>query len=233
MSRASKIKDSVMPNLTIPNQNDVSQNVLIPKYEDTCPRCGYSINPTYIGGAMTALGSIELVFRCPRHQCKKFFITTYIQVETNSQWVIFSSLPKKPTEENFSEEIKSISPDFVNIYNQALEAEHQNLDQICGVGYRKALEFLIKDYLCKMYPDKADTIKKKQLGTCIREFLDSNNKIRTSAERAVWIGNDETHYVRKWTDKDLKDLKRLIGLSVHWISAEILTEQYEENMRND
>ncbi len=222
-----------MPNVSIKSQNDAPQIVLIPKYEDTCPRCGYGIDSAFISGAITAPGRIELIFRCPRHQCKKFFITTYVQPETNSEWVLFSSLPKRPTEENFSEEIKSTSADFVNIYNQALEAEHQNLDQICGVGYRKALEFLIKDYLCKTYPDQTDTIKKKQLGTCIREFLDSNNKIRTSAERAAWIGNDETHYVRKWTDKDLKDLKTLIGLSVHWISAEILTEQYEENMRND
>ena len=36
---------------------------------------------------------------------------------------------------------------FLTIYNQSLSAEDNNLDQIAGIGYRKALEFLIKDYL--------------------------------------------------------------------------------------
>ncbi|MGA2401173.1 MAG: hypothetical protein ABSG91_05630 [Syntrophobacteraceae bacterium] len=108
-----------MPQVSIKNYNDQAQGVLIPKYEDTCPRCGFGIDPAFIQGAMCAFGRIELVFRCPRYQCREYFITTYVQIEGGSQLVIASSLPKKPTEEIFSEEIKLISPDFIKIYNQA------------------------------------------------------------------------------------------------------------------
>lgn len=45
----------------------------------------------------------------------------------------------------FSDIINEISPGFVKIYNQAHEAEIRLLDDIVGGGYRKALEFLIKD----------------------------------------------------------------------------------------
>lgn len=38
-----------------------------------------------------------------------------------------------------------VSPQFVEIYNQAKAAESFQLDQITGLGLRKALEFLIKD----------------------------------------------------------------------------------------
>jgi len=48
--------------------------------------------------------------------------------------------------------------------------------------------------------------------------------------RAVWLGNDETHYLRKWEQKDLTDLKNLIGLTVHWIEMEELTETVMKDM---
>jgi hypothetical protein len=51
------------------------------------------------------------------------------------------------------------------------------------------------------------------------------------AERATWLGNDETHYVRKWEDKDINDLKILIKVTLHWIEMELLTEQYKTEMQ--
>jgi hypothetical protein len=54
--------------------------------------------------------------------------------------------------------------------------------------------------------------------------------LKTTASRATWLGNDETHYVRKWEDKDLNDLKKLIDLTVHWVSAEILTGELAVSM---
>jgi hypothetical protein len=50
------------------------------------------------------------------------------------------------------------------------------------------------------------------------------------AKRAVWIGNDETHYIKKWNNKDLTDLKILIDLTLHWIEMESLTETYYVEM---
>ena len=55
-------------------------------------------------------------------------------------------------------------------------------------------------------------------------------KIQTVAKRALWLGNDETHYLRKWEDKDLTDLRKLIDLTIHWIEMEKLSEEYIEDM---
>lgn len=46
----------------------------------------------------------------------------------------------------------------------------------------------------------------------------------------AWLGNDETHYVRKWEDKDLKDLKKLISLTIHWIEMDALTVEVIADM---
>jgi hypothetical protein len=51
------------------------------------------------------------------------------------------------------------------------------------------------------------------------------------AKRATWLGNDETHYVRTWEGKDLKDLKTLIRLTIHWVEMEAETERYEQEMQ--
>jgi len=119
--------------------------------------------------------------------------------------------------------IQKISADFVSVYREAEEAELRNLKLVCGPGYRKALEFLIKDYVIKLNPGKDDEIKRMNLGKCISDFV-KNDKVRGVAARAVWLGNDETHYLRKWEEKDLQDLKNLITLTVLWIRMEELTE---------
>jgi hypothetical protein len=125
--------------------------------------------------------------------------------------------------------IQKISPDFVSVYREAEEAELRNLKLVCGPGYRKALEFLIKDYIIKSNPEKAEEIKRLNLGKCISDFV-KNDKINSVASRAVWLGNDETHYLRKWEGKDLQDLKNLISLTVHWIDMEELTEATIKDM---
>ena len=140
-----------------------------------------------------------------------------------------ASVPWEPIDTEFSESIKRISPDFCDIANQAQKAEHQGWKLIAGPGYRKALEFLVKDYLCRLRLDDAEQIKKAELGKCIRDYV-VNERVKNMAARAAWLGNDETHYLRKWDDKDLPDLKKLIALTVHWIEMEELTDTVMKEM---
>lgn len=107
-------------------------------------------------------------------------------------------------------------------------AEKNGHKEICGPGYRRALEFLIKDYLISLNPAISEEIKKLWLGKAI-EKIDSP-KIKICAERAAWLGNDETHYVRKWEDKDIDNLKDLIDLAVMWIDSEHKKRKYETEM---
>jgi hypothetical protein len=51
-----------------------------------------------------------------------------------------------------TETINGISEDFCNIYAEAYRAENQDLKLVAGPGYRKALEFLIKDYVISQCP---------------------------------------------------------------------------------
>jgi hypothetical protein len=72
-----------------------------------------------------------------------------------------------------------------------------NLLQIAGPGYRKSLEFLIKDYVCKDIDNSSikDTVYNEKLGKVINNFI-QDDRIKKIAKRAAWLGNDETHYLR-------------------------------------
>jgi len=74
-----------------------------------------------------------------------------------------------------------------------------------------------------------DKIKKMPLSSCIKEYVE-DNKIKSVAKRAIWLGNDETHYIKKWEGKKLTDLKKLIELTIHWIEMEKLTQSFENDM---
>lgn len=194
----------------------------VTQYSIECPFCHTSVIPNYL-----FFHDGKLFSACPNESCKHHFVLAkdnenkYIKVDTNA-------IPKSKV---FSEIITSISSQFALIYNQAYYAEQMGLDQICGVGYRKAIEFLIKDYLLLKETDDTikENIKNKFLGNCIQENVQDKN-IKEVAKRAVWLGNDETHYVRQWEDKDVQYLKKLIDLTVRWIENEIETERVLQEM---
>lgn len=194
-----------------------------------CPFCHLTIVPHSMYGVANANCEVmEVMLTCPSISCGKSFIGYY---DYGGATYYFNGVTTIGTivEKEFSETINSISTSFITIYNEAYSAEQYNLNEICGVGYRKALEFLIKDYLVKKNPADSEKIQKKLLGSCISEHID-NARLKTVAKRAVWLGNDETHYIRKWETKDLQDLKKLIELTLHWIEMEALSDSIEEDM---
>jgi hypothetical protein len=200
-------------------------------HPEACPVCHYSIETNW-RLANRNNGSLEVVFNCTRRPCGALFIGYYSFNETDGRvgkWHLTNCLPCTPTTNSFQDEITSLSPSFGQIYNQAENAAAFGLGQVAGMGYRKALEFLIKDYLIDFKKEDRENIENKFLGNCIKDHIENQN-IRVVAERATWLGNDESHYVRKWEDKDVGDLKKLIELVVYWISSEILTHKLVEEM---
>lgn len=164
-----------------------------------------------------------MLCRCPRAQCDRLFLGVYVIGNDNvGRWRL--SEPEYFVEREFPASISKVSPDFVKIFNHAAEAESEKLDLVCGPGYRKALEFLMKDYLVNERKVSKSEVEQKLLGRCIDEFI-ADTRIKESAKRAAWLGNDETHYYRKWQDRDLGDLKNLIQMTVDWIDIDIRTKE--------
>lgn len=200
-----------------------------------CPACHYAIEPKPLGAFYVAAedatqyAAYRLNLFCLCKHCRQIFMSEFRGCDRNvsTGHLVFSdpeySIPATPRNSAIPEEIKEMSPNFAETYMQSETAESQQLFQICGVGYRKALEYLVKDYLCHKYPDSTDAICAELLGASLRRIDDP--RIKTLAERSTWIGNDETHYVRKHEDLSINDMKRFIKALLIYIESELAFEE--------
>lgn len=220
----------MIKNYTAKNNSTYRLNTELP---NECPLCHTSIIANVIYTYYNQ-DTQDFSFFCLCPNCYDPFLVNF----KNNYWLLngtfyvadnsnYSVVPKKCNAESFDENISKISSSFVSIYNQAKQAETLNLTDIAGIGYRKAIEFLIKDYCIYKNPDKEEDIKKCFLGQVIDRFI-SDQRIKTLAKVSAWIGNDETHYVREFEDKDIDDLKRFIKGTVYFISYDLAFDDARE-----
>ena len=193
----------------------------------TCPCCStaYSSKPSFSGFFQNQLDTVHLysLFFCP--VCEDAFLTVYGFIDEVGQIIAQYPFPSNTT--SFSDKLSELSPKFVEIYHQAEQAENAGLSELCGIGYRKALEFLVKDYAIAQHPDKESEIISSFLGKCIHEYID-NPKIKALATASTWIGNNETHYVRKHENYNVQDLKRFLTTTIAYVECELnLAEAFD------
>jgi hypothetical protein len=179
----------------------------------------------------------DMLYQCTNAKCMRVFLIHYESEndfrgdKINTRIKGVSPLP------NFEiiskEDIKQVSGRYYQIYSQAMKAELAGLNEICGMGYRKALEFLIKDYVTYLNKDNPTFNKEKLLGKLLGKVISEDiesRRIQEITKRAVWLGNDEVHYLRKWEDKDINDLKNIIDVAVHEIEMELAYRKTLEQM---
>lgn len=215
----------------------VKVDVLHPDY---CPYCHRHIKPahkmSFLSGAGLQSEYLQRVYRCTNRDCGSTFLAIYAGVEQQGggqRYYFYKTVrPGSPLPPEIPENIEKLSPNFSKIYTQALNAEYYGLSEICGGGFRKSLEFLVKDFLiakAESLGTTEESIKKTPLGQCIENYID-DPKTKAVAKMATWLGNDEIHYFRKWEDKELQDLKNLLHLTINSIDNDLLAEVYLGDM---
>ena len=199
--------------------------------DNLCPRCHTGVESLEVDGFFVKTSKSYLVYLleyCP--VCNRMALREFSPLPTtlsfgsldarkfpSSQYPIANK--KKP----FSDNIQALSPRFVEIYHQAEKAEDNGCNEVCGMGYRKSLEFLIKDFLISLNPDEASNIASQNLGNVINKI--DNEKIRILAQRSAWLGNDECHYVRKHENYSVAELKTFIDAIVSYLEMELTFDQ--------
>lgn len=202
-------------------------------FPKTCPIChaGYAPYPVLANYANIAAAPFEtyncrlmITNYCPA--CEKMYLTFFL---TNQYDTSISKLelcePHTLVSSDFPECIKNLSPEYCQIYTQSVCAEQNGLFHICGMGYRKALEFLIKDYMITRLKEDSNVIQKESLSACINKL--GNETLIKLSKACAWLGNDETHYQKKFTDKNLTDLKALLNATQKYIETVFYLEDAE------
>ncbi len=227
---------------------------------DSCPTCKAHQVPIdlEIPFWTDANRNVYLAFLCTNPKCRRPFYGVFIDVGTQQTidgkylpaFDYLESIPYQPSVTPPLPNIAAVSPSFYGILGEAEKAEGYGLSEIAGPGYRKALEFLIKDYATRETREKKVTadeandvaaanaadaeiqaIRKMALGNVIANRI-ADDDIKQMAQRAAWLGNDETHYTRIWKGHDLQDLKHLISLVMGFVDRREQARRYIEQMPN-
>jgi hypothetical protein len=222
-----------MKSLKALDETKEMKNLICDKFPEKCPFCYRGAEPEFIQAFLNTTknnNSLQVIFRCPLKDCGHIFISYYDgEYRFPTDYRFSHSKPNKYLKKSIPENIIRISKNFELIYNQAFLSDQLGLTAICGAGYRKALEFLIKDYLIFKKPKTAKRIKIEFLGEVIEKRV-NNKQLKEVAKRAAWLGNDELHYERIWADKDVADLKKAIDIVVNWIESEQSAEEFLKSM---
>lgn len=185
-----------------------------------CPNCNCSLQPTIQDNYSLKFDKdrlliISFIGNC----CNVPFYATYRY--SNYKATLLDVYPHlKPA--TLPNTIKELSPRFTNLYEQSYTAEQNGHIELAGSGYRNSIEILIKDFaIIKLKADK-DTVCKMSLYEVIGEYLKEVN-IETSAADVIRVlGNDYTHYQRKYDDIDFIVVKKYLEIFIHQIDAKLL-----------
>ena len=211
-----------------------------------CPHCHEINNPHRRWHTLSQDHDDKTVFltawQCSNNNCKKIFLALY--EKTGTEIFEFSRFlngrpkgpdwPKPITDLKEGKTINNESPEdskFIKTYLQSLEAEMHGLDELAGMGFRKAIEYLVKDWAIQNNPDDKDKIiEDLWLGQVIKEYYDGD--LKDILERATWLGNDQSHYNRLFEEFDVNDLKKLISLIMVELDRQYQMDHYIKNIQS-
>jgi hypothetical protein len=224
-------------NFSINNNN--SQPFASAEDPNLCPHCHVANEPSilykYFDNKVDKLIS---TWKCNYRGCNKIFVISH--KKGNSGYVIernLNGLPKGPIwpepilnlKEGQTVGTENVKPSkFIKTYLQSLEAEHNGHDEIAGMGYRKAIEYLVKDWAIQSKSDEKDKILGKWLSSVISDYF--NGDLKEILERATWLGNDQAHYNKLFEEYDINHLKELIGLIMVELDRDFKKRHYIETI---
>ena len=200
-----------------------------------CPICNNETPATILSDQSDSYGKYYI---CKCQLCERLFFLhkatmyEYKQnklIATNDIEYIF---PYSNAEKVFSATINQISNSFETLYNQASIVENIGLTDISGLAYRRAFEFLLRDFVCFLYPEKAEAIKSdNNFSNVVKNRLPNDpiyEDIKELSLRAWWIGSDYAHYDKKYESVDIDDLKQIIDILTALIELIIKTNKYKQ-----
>ncbi len=177
-----------------------------------CPYCGvYTEATAVIGESFSLTGNksaIVISFQCTR--CKKSFLAVYI--EENHCYTLNTIIPIAENDE-VHEGLKTVSPEFERIHQQAYRAELRGDIDLAAVGYRTALEVLVKDFAIRELGEKEEEVTSKKLAQAIEDYSGSIELLATS-DVVRMLGNDYTHYLKKYENIGFETLKHYYNVTM-------------------
>lgn len=180
-----------------------------------CPHCLHSISVTVLDAKQQNYDSLHhmnfLLHKCP--ECEKGFMTVHLRIVKSGSNELLYCYPSNIVHKH-SKLIENFSPRFVEVYNQAYMAEQMNHITLAGSGYRIALEIIVKDFAIIANPQDEEKIRNNiTLNNCIQEYYKDIETL-VPAHVVRKLGNDFSHYNKKFEEVDFKEIKTYLDIFV-------------------
>lgn len=215
--------------------------ILIPTL---CPHCKVSNNPiTELIGSKKVSSYIIYAYTHKCTSCQNYHFTVqkyswhipgYFKALDAHMLMIYP----ETSYTKFDEVISKTSEKFIDIYQQAELAESHNCYELAGMGYRAALEVLIKDYALNVLHDNKQYIEQLTLNDAIGHYFKGKDyEINNITANIVRInGNNFVHWDKPEdfnSKKALDTLKEYFNIFLEVITAKIktknITNKYDKN----
>lgn len=202
---------------------DLVDNAFAYDFINECPHCNKGIRINILKIHIEEFDGtkfVNLICQCPL--CHEIFFAQYdFEMildpfgfpKFRPEPIYYPSKQQIPVVEK---EIETLSPNFLDAFRQATMIEQLKYSDLAGLAYRRAFEFLIKDYVISLMPDKEEEIINDSSVSNIinnripetREFV----QLKEISKRVWWLGSDYAHYKKHYIDKDILDLKQCIDI---------------------
>lgn len=204
-----------------------------------CPHCHVANEPQLLFKYFDEkLDKLISTWKCNFRKCNKIFVVSHRPSINNYVFERnLNGLPKGPIWPEPIQNLKDgkyigtegeCDSKFIKTYLQSLEAESNGLDEIAGMGYRKAIEYLVKDWSIQENPDDKESILGQWLSAIINNYFKGD--LKEILDRATWLGNDQVHYNKLFEEFNIEHLKELINLIMAELDRDFKKKQYIENI---
>ena len=189
------------------------------KTPQICPICGMSQGGIYKEGQFyNAIGMAYwfATFECT--ECHKIYGLVFNVYKTGKRAEFKTFHPT--VEPTYTDDVLGgCSPRFVKMYRQALMSEYHGHYDVAAIGYRAALEILIKDYAVNELSATLDEVQKLNLAKAIKKYLGSDEA--SAADVVRLLGNDYAHYLQGYPDIEFSVLKEYMDIFISQIRVKL------------
>jgi endogenous inhibitor of DNA gyrase (YacG/DUF329 family) len=210
--------------MQIPNTND-----FVLKIPSRCPHCGKYVQFNIVSSYKYD-NEVAITLRCP--YCSKISFTNGNKFESRNQYggsnFTCDCKPLYPPmkfKNEFPIKIQELSPKFVTIYEQAMQAKLDGYNEICGMGFRKAAEQLVYDYLLNFQKENEAKLNKNRFIDNLRLLDNEHAKISANVVRIA--GNSEVHLLKDM-NFNIDDMIKCINILVQFLNLNLEVKEYSD-----
>lgn len=186
-----------------------------------CPHCNMGTDAPLSNKHNFALNGYSFIAATGKCTAcgKEFFFACHNTPEKKAKNVcLYPTIQFVPYQ---NETLASISERFIDMFNQALQCEFNENYELAAIGYRSALEILIKDFAINELGKSIEEVSGKKLHAAIGEYLNQNELVNTADVIRI-LGNDYTHYQRRYPQHDFELLKAYMDIFLKQIEVKYM-----------